>query len=102
MLKSHCPDRLRTQGITSISNPNDISFTNISPQFLSKHGRIKCPCCKLNGVEKIVEIAPAIRGSTRKDAAVCREHEQHGRDILHSLWLESRHDYSEANATLRF
>ncbi len=87
-------------GITSVSNPDNVEFTAVSDSFLRKHGRKRCPCCKEEGADRIVEIAPAINGATRIKAAVCRDHEEEGRKILREEWTSFRSDDSWAEYSL--
>jgi hypothetical protein len=88
--------------ITSVSDPDDIPFTPIGEGFLKKHGRSRCPCCRDEGVERIIEIGPAVRGATRKKAAVCRDHEEEGREIFKRICREFEPDYSEAAWSMRY
>ena len=87
-------------GISSISDPDDVPFTPIGEGFLKKHGRMRCPCCRQDGVDRIVEIAPAVSGATRKQAAVCRDHEEEGRKVFRRSWESFRPDYSDAAFSL--
>lgn len=87
-------------GISSISDPDDVPFTLIGEGFLKKHGRMRCPCCRQDGVDRIVEIAPAVSGATRKQAAVCRDHEEEGRKVFRRSWESFRPDHSDAAFSL--
>lgn len=88
-------------GITSVSDPDEIPFTTIGEGFLKKHGRKRCQCCRDEGVERIVEIGPAVNGAARKEAAVCRDHEEEGREIFRRVWRGHQPDHSEAAWSLR-
>lgn len=88
-------------GISSVSDPDEIPFTPIGEGFLKKHGRSRCPCCRDEGVDRIIEIGPAVNGATRKAAAVCRDHEEEGRDKFRRIWRELQPDYSDAAWSLR-
>lgn len=87
-------------GITAISDPDDVAFTAINEGFVRKHGRKRCPCCREEGVDRVVEIAPAVNGATRVHAAVCRDHENEGRRMLIDIWRSFEPDYSEAEYSL--
>jgi hypothetical protein len=102
MLKEMPLNRERVKSLNSIEHPDEVMFTNVSPQFLVKHGRLRCPCCKLDGIDSVVEIAPALRCSSRKTAAVCRDHEAFGRSILTGLWEAVQPDCSVANSTMKY
>jgi len=86
--------------MSSISDPDEVPFTPVGDGFIRKHGRMRCPCCRKNGIDRIVEIAPAISGSARKKAAVCRDHEADGKIALSREWESSRPDYSDASFSL--
>lgn len=87
-------------GISSVSDPEQVAFTPVGEGFLKKHGRMRCPCCRGEGADRIVEIAPAVRGASRKEAAVCRDHEKEGRETFARLWREAQPDCSEATFLL--
>lgn len=87
-------------GILSIADPEEVLFTPVGDGFLRKHGRMRCPCCRIDGIDRIVEIAPAVSGATRKKAAVCRDHEADGKIALRREWESSRPDYSDASFSL--